>query len=808
VAIVVPIVADTSGLTKGLSQGGSRLKKFGKIAAVAAGAAAIGGLVKTLQIGTQKFVAQEKAVAQTNARLKSTGGIANVTARQVMKLSDAIAEKTGVDDDQIHAASNMLLTFTKIRNEVGKNNDIFNRATETVVDLSIAFDKDLGSTSIMLGKALNDPVKGITALSRAGVQFTEDQKKTIKSLVESGNVLGAQKMILKELETQVGGAGEAFGNTLPGQLSKAKQSFEVIAQRLAGLFLPTVANALKRLTGFLSAFGKQPTLRAKVDFIIGAFAGLVWSGAQTISNWWSRPKVQFEDNPANRLKVTIEPAGRDQVASWFRDFKNKMIAEAGGAGQGIGVALANAIFGGVSTGTRKNRGKIIADVAYLYSGAWVFEAGANFATNFWSGFSTQMRELGKGFPDLFKSIIRLYNPIEAGRIVGSQFKDAFNREVRRGGATGLSNVLTKAVKDAVQAARQGLAGAGAALGGTLATVLGATFTRPGGMAPGAITAEEREIEDKRLELEEARLKEAAAATEATEEDKLALREFYLNKEKTLRDRALSEEIANRQRGISDLIESFNKGLIGAGQFESELRGLIGADLGTELGTGFAGAFERELTSILNIVKEIVGISGAPTISAGGSGDITSTLKGENQRRFAEALSTWEANRKKRLDQATNFRKRKESDGGAKITDAERREINAIMQKWDASNPKPQRSAYGLALGGVLKKQVFTAGEAGPEAVMPLTGRGGVMLRDALGLNGQQGATYNITVNAGLGTNPDDLSRVIVESIKRYERRNGQVFQGPIATVSANAQGVLTTASGDSDFNRIVAARRG
>jgi hypothetical protein len=394
-----------------------------------------------------------------------------------------------------------------------------------------------------------------------------------------------------------------------------------------------------------------------------------------------------------------------------------------------------------------------------------------------------------------------------GSTMGNAIKGALGRSLRSG-ATGLSNVLTKAVKDAVQAARQGLAGAGAALGGTLATVLGATFTRPGGMAPGAITAEEREIEDKRFELEEARLKEAAAATEATEEDKLALREFYLNKEKTLRDRALAEEIANRQRGISDLIESFNKGLIGAGQFESELRGLIGADLGTELGTGFAGAFERELTSILNIVKEIVGISGAPTISAGGSGDITSTLKGENQRRFAEALSTWEANRKKRLDQATNFRKRTESDGGAKITDAERREINDLMRKWDKNNPKPQRSAYGLALGGVLKKQVFTAGEAGPEAVMPLTGRGGVMLRDALGLNGQQGATYNITVNAGLGTNPDDLSRVIVESIKRYERRNGQVFQGPIATVSANAQGVLTTASGDSDFNRIVAARRG
>ena len=32
----------------------------------------------------------------------------------------------------------------------------------------------------MLGKALNDPVKGITALGRAGVTFTDEQKKQIK----------------------------------------------------------------------------------------------------------------------------------------------------------------------------------------------------------------------------------------------------------------------------------------------------------------------------------------------------------------------------------------------------------------------------------------------------------------------------------------------------------------------------------------------------------------------------------------------------------------------------------------------------
>jgi len=806
-AIIIPIGVDTSGLRK-LNTAGAKLRALGKVAAVAAGAAALGGLVKTIQIGTEEFMEQQKVVAQTNAVLKSTGGVANVTAKEMGRLSEQLMRKSGVDDEVIQSGQNLLLTFTKIRNETGKNNDIFDQATKATLDLSVAMGKDMSSSAILVGKALNDPVKGATALSRAGVQLTKGQKDQIKAFVESGRVMEAQKIILRELNTQFGGSAEAAGKTLPGQLNILKQTFSNLAGELVSRFMPGIATAATRLTNFISQFAKQPTLRAKVDFVIGTFDKLMWSGIQSISNWWSKPKVAFEDNPANRLRVTIQPAGQDQVASWFRDFKNKMIAQAGVAGQGIGVALANAIFGGVSQGTRKRRGDIIADIGYLYSGAWVFEAGANLATNLWTGFTSRMRELGKGFPDLFRSILDLYNPFDAGKRIGGLLKDGFNREVRRGGSTGLSNVMTKAVKDAVQAARQGLAGAGAALGGTLATVLGATFTRPGGMAPAAITAEERAIEDKRLELEEARLKEAAASVEATEEDKLALREFYLNKEKILRDRALSEEIDTRQRGINDLIEKFNQGLIGAEKFATDLRALIGEDLGTELGTGFAAAFKRELDTVIGTARDIFAAVGLGEKLTGGT--VTTVRDVQKEESYRLALKKWNADRAARLKKATDARKADNSASGKTITADEKKEIDAIMKAWDGNNPKPRRTDYGLtalALGGILKKQVFTAGEAGPEAVMPLTGRGGEMLRDALGLGGGAATqVINLTVNAGLGTNPDELSRVIVDSIKRYERRNGQVFSGPLVAATSTAAGVTSKVSGD--FNFIRAARRG
>lgn len=108
----------------------------------------------------------------------------------------------------------------------------------------------------------------------------------------------------------------------------------------------------------------------------------------------------------------------------------------------------------------------------------------------------------------------------------------------------------------------------------------------------------------------------------------------------------------------------------------------------------------------------------------------------------------------------------------------------------------------LAEGGIVTRPTIAMiGEAGPEAVVPLN-----RLASAGGRNG--GGDIYLTVNAGLGTNPDELGRVIVDTIKRYERRNGQVFSGPLVPVTATARGVTTTSSGATDFNRLVQARRG
>ena len=193
----------------------------GGLGGIAAGAgkllAPIGAALTAVEVG--KFFGDaiegaresEKVAKTTEAVIKSTGGTAKVTADQVGQLAGSLAAKTGVDDEVIQSGANLLLTFKNVRNEMGEGNNVFDRATQAAVDLSAAGFGSVESSSKMLGKALNDPLQGITALSRAGVTFSEDQKKAIEKMVETGDVLGAQKLIMQEVESQVGGVAEANG---------------------------------------------------------------------------------------------------------------------------------------------------------------------------------------------------------------------------------------------------------------------------------------------------------------------------------------------------------------------------------------------------------------------------------------------------------------------------------------------------------------------------------------------------------------------------------------------------------------------
>jgi len=221
------------GFTAGF---GGSLKR---IAGLAAGVFAGVKVKNFLLEATTGYRAHTKIAAVTNQVIKTTGAAAKVSATQVSALSDAIELKTGVDGDAIQSGANLLLTFTNVRNEVGKGNQIFDRSTALLADMSVALGQDAKGSAIQLGKALNDPITGVTALSKVGVSFTEQQKKQIKTLVESGNVLDAQKIILAELGKEFGGAAAAAADPA----DRAKVAYAQLQDQIGAGTLPIV-NAL------------------------------------------------------------------------------------------------------------------------------------------------------------------------------------------------------------------------------------------------------------------------------------------------------------------------------------------------------------------------------------------------------------------------------------------------------------------------------------------------------------------------------------------------------------------------------------
>lgn len=806
-AIVVPITGDFSGLTRALRGAEGGIGRFGKVAALAAGAAGIGALVAVTKIGISELNEQQKVLAQTNAVLKSTKGAANVTAKEIGKLSQSIMQKTGIDDEAIQSGQNLLLTFTRIRNETGKGNDIFNQATLATTNLSVAMGKDLSSSAILVGKALNDPVKGVGALSRAGVQFTADQKETIKTLVESGRTMDAQKMILKELETQFGGSAYAAGKTLSGQLNIAKETFRNLAGEMVSQFLPTLARVASSVSRFFLDFAKQPTLRAKIDFVLGK----IGAGFSSIYDWWS--KSQRTELPA---RVIITPAGKDQVARFFSDLNEKMRVEAGVLGENLGRYLANGLKNSFKKQGDETKQSIFATLTYVYSGAWLQEIGAEFATRIVRGF---IDELDISLPSIRKILENLVpgggddTQKKQGEKSAKKYVDGFQSRLKSSSTNlGLANRITDEVRSAVQSARQSLSSLGAGLASRLDALRQSQF-RLGGTGANAseILKSQRDLEDRQFALAEAKAREDLANAEDAVEAQLALDQLLLDRQIALRQRALDDERTKSQNSIDNLVEQFNTGVINATQFQSELTSIIGPDFGTALGLGFSGAFRREFDSMLAEIRGIELVSGmipgGTQIAASGSSAVASLNKA-NEDRYQTALDKYNRQKNDIEGDIAAIEKNIKKAGG-KATSSQ----TDLLKKLRAALGRlvePKRSVYGLAAGGILSKQVFTAGEAGREAVIPLHSTSAMnILRDALGAGSSSKATvYNLTVNAGLGTDPDDLGRVIVESIKRFEKRNGQAFSAPLLSVTQNIAGQTASGSTKTDFNRVTTLRKG
>jgi hypothetical protein len=786
-------------LDKGLS---NTLASVGKVAAgVALAAGAIG-----YKLATAAYDAQ-KVMAQTEAIIKATGGAAGVTAKQVSDLSSKLSMQIGVDDELIQSSANLLLTFKQIQNQVGVNNNIFDQAVILAQDLGNVFGSSQAA-AMQLGKALSDPEKGITALRRAGINFTDAQKEQIKTLVQSGDVLGAQKLILAEVESQVGGTAaatatgfdimrvaienvsERFGALLIPYIEKfatfvtnkvvpyLENLADVLGEQGVGAAIKLLAGDFVNMTTNMGTFGNI-LLGLTTAFI--AFKGVAIAAAiaQNLFN------VALLNNPIGRVVAILIVLGAAVVAAYLKFEGFRKVVN----------AVINFIIGLIENWLNawvRIINAIITGINFLIKGANLFGAG--------------LEEIGK------------IGEVEFGRIgsaaegarkqIGSVAEVAGGMAAKEGGLNKIAAALKKVGTEA------GGEGGGGGTGGAAKAVetAGEKLQKYIDKLKG-LTQAQRSYRDSQKGV----LKADTDLLEA--KTKLADAQAYMNQvlkgygagSKQAKDR--QKELDKAQRGVERSNYDVEGAVFAVSNAEAELAklradpessaqaireaeiSLAEAKLSVADATDSQTDATNELATAQLLLQEA--INGASESSdtyleaakalkdaqiAERDATDQQTAAYERQKDALDALT-------KAQEEATAAKKGvKPSDasaaeaaanapvtgggfgldqfaytgaGGTNAFGLTQAQVEANFAAIDFSNIFPS-GFTAFADGGVVTSPMMgLVGEAGSEAIIPL---------DRLGEFG--GQTINITINAGIGTDAAAVGDEIVNVLQRYNRRNG------------------------------------
>lgn len=135
--------------------------------------------------------------------INATGASAWTSIDKLDGMAKKLAKSTNFSVTETEKMQSVLLGFRNI------TDDTFEEASEAIMDMATVMGMDLTSAVQTVGKALDDPIKGLDSLRRQGFAFTEEQKQQLKVLIMNDDQLKAQKIILDELSSSYGGAAKS-----------------------------------------------------------------------------------------------------------------------------------------------------------------------------------------------------------------------------------------------------------------------------------------------------------------------------------------------------------------------------------------------------------------------------------------------------------------------------------------------------------------------------------------------------------------------------------------------------------------------
>lgn len=279
VKVAVQGARDLDTLSGRMNSAGASLTRNVTLPLVAAGAAF-----------TTMAADAEQSQAKLESVFDSMGASAFTSIDALNAHAEAMANSTTFDDDAVKEAQAVLLTFGEITGEA------FTGATESAADLAAFFETDMNDAALVLGKALQDPVDGLSRLGRQGIIFSEEQKAAVAAMVEAGDTAGAQALILAEVQGQVGQVAEDLAATSGGQMTQAMNQLGEAGEALGTFLLPALtglAGALKTLAGIFTSM-PAPVQGAVVAFAaFAALAGPILGMAANVSKAFGIIKSGF-----------------------------------------------------------------------------------------------------------------------------------------------------------------------------------------------------------------------------------------------------------------------------------------------------------------------------------------------------------------------------------------------------------------------------------------------------------------------------------------------------------------------------------
>ena len=237
--------AASKQLAGGMATAGTAAKGLGAalsaaLAPLLAIGAAVGAVTKSFTVMGER----QADVAALENGLKNLGLTGDQVLTALQTKADEFGKVTLFSQEDYTRAATQLTSFTNI------SVSAFDRVINVAGDVAQVMNQDVNSAVTQLAKALNAPTQNLSALSRSGIQFTEQQKEQIKALEASGQLQAAQGLILAELERQYQGAAVAAGSAglagaLDGLSEVANDAFEAFGKMLEPIAVPIIQGITK-----------------------------------------------------------------------------------------------------------------------------------------------------------------------------------------------------------------------------------------------------------------------------------------------------------------------------------------------------------------------------------------------------------------------------------------------------------------------------------------------------------------------------------------------------------------------------------